>query len=162
MTFEQLAADLKSGAITLSEWEAGMRDFVKSEISTAMILSKGGRDYVTPSDWGFVGSQIKAQYAFLDGFAADIQANPSKWLTGRALEGRMGLYNEVGYTALSADERREAEKSGATEERRVLQEGNNCEGCIAQAALDWQPIGTLDPIGAEECNNHCHCTFEYR
>lgn len=162
MTFEQLAADLKAGNITLSEWEAGMRDFIRSEVNTAMILTKGGRDYVTPSDWGFVGSQIKYQYEKLSGFAADIQANPNKWLMGRMLDQRMGLYNEVGFTALAADERREAEKQNMTEERRVLQEGNNCDGCIAQAALNWQPIGTLDPIGAEECGNHCHCTFEYR
>jgi hypothetical protein len=162
MSFDSLAADLKSGKITLPEWEAQMRDFVRSELNTAMILAKGGRDYVTPSDWGFVGSQVKKQYEFLDKFASDIAGNPAKWMNGRALEGRMGLYNEVGYTALSDDLGREAEKNGFTEERRVLTAGNNCDGCIEQADLGWQPIGTLDPIGAEECNNHCHCDFEYR
>lgn len=163
MTFDELADDLKTGKITIADWQSQMREFIRAEITDAMILAKNGRDYVTPSDWGFVGSQIKAQYKYLDGFANDIKSDPAKWLTGNRLNGRMGLYNEIGYTALEADTRREMEKGGMTEERRVLDPSvKNCEGCEKQAALGWRPIGTLDPIGSQECNNHCHCTFEYR
>jgi hypothetical protein len=39
---------------------------------------------------------------------------------------------------------------------------HNCNGCLEQAGLGWQPIGTLDEIGAEECNQNCRCEFEYQ
>jgi len=39
---------------------------------------------------------------------------------------------------------------------------HNCNGCLEQASLGWQPIGTLDDIGDEECNMNCLCNFEYR
>jgi len=39
---------------------------------------------------------------------------------------------------------------------------HNCNGCLEQAGLGWQPIGTLDEIGAEECGNNCRCEYEYR
>ncbi|HEY6021351.1 MAG TPA: hypothetical protein VIY48_16040, partial [Candidatus Paceibacterota bacterium] len=53
--------------------------------------------------------------------------------------------------------------NGYEEERRVLEPGaDHCEGCEEQAAQGWQPIGTLDPIGDEECMTRCKCEFEYR
>jgi hypothetical protein len=48
------------------------------------------------------------------------------------------------------------------EERRVLGVADHCPGCLEQAGLGWQPIGTLDEIGTEECGNNCRCEYEYR
>jgi hypothetical protein len=39
---------------------------------------------------------------------------------------------------------------------------HNCDTCLAQAALGWQPIGSLNPIGASECRARCHCWFNFR
>jgi len=75
---EILAAQLKGGLITLPEWEAGVRDWIREEYNQAMILQCGGREFVTQADWGYTGSAIKKQYNYLDGFAADIQSDPDK------------------------------------------------------------------------------------
>jgi len=161
VNWDQLAQALKDGLISLGEWTSQMRALIVQEQNTAMMLIKGGREFVTFADWGFVGSEVKKQYAFLDGFARDIEANPEKWLTGR-LDNRMNLYRELGYAALERFERREKINDGFTEERRVLGAADHCNGCLAQAGMGWQPIGTLDEIGAEECNQNCKCEFEYR
>lgn len=37
-----------------------------------------------------------------------------------------------------------------------------CPTCIERLALNWQPIGTLRPIGDSECRHQCHCHFRFR
>lgn len=161
MNLTQLADDLKSGAITIAEWEAAMRDMLREQYIAAMELAKGGREFVTQSDWGYMGSALKKQYEYLGNFANDIASNPDKWLNGR-LNARMGLYQESGYAALQDFTRRERIEQGFDEEARILGEAEHCPGCLEQAGKGWQPIGTLDPIGAEECLTRCKCVFDYR
>jgi hypothetical protein len=164
-----LADQLKSGAIGLAEWQAGMRDMILSELTNAMILAKNGRDNITPADWGFVGSQAKKQYQYLDNFAADIAANPTAWLTGNRLNARVSLYNQLGYSALEEDLAREKTKAGFTEERSVLDPGaEHCHetsgrpGCVELSALGWQPIGKIPLPGNRACWTYCRCHMEYR
>lgn len=161
MTLSELAESLRSGAITLPEWEAAMRDMLREQYIAAMELAKGGRENVTQADWGYVGSELKKQYGYLSNFANDIRTNPEAWMNGR-LDARMNLYSESGYAALENFIRREHIEQGYDEERRVLGAADHCPGCLEQAGKDWQPIGTLDPIGAEECLTNCKCEFEFR
>lgn len=164
MTLDQLAAALQEGRISLSEWEAQMRDVIRAELTVAMELAKGGRDNVTPSDWGYVGSQAKEQYDKLSAFARDIQSDPAKWLNGRLLNQRMDLYGQLGYSALEADLGREAQKGGFTEERNRLEQRDegNCDGCLAETARGWVPIGELIPVGERDCYTNDRCEIEYR
>ncbi len=162
-----LADQLKSGFISLPEWQSGMRDFVKDEYNTAMILERGGIENVTQSDWGYSGSQIKKQYAALDNFAADIAQDPDKWLTGR-LDNRARLYDQSGYSALEDFKRRDMINAGWTQERRRLGVADHCDGegavlgCIQIAGMGWREIGTLPKIGESLCRTNCRCSFEYR
>lgn len=181
MKMDELANDLKSGEISLSEWQASMRDVVLAELTAAMILARNGRENITQSDWGYVGAQAKKQYQFIDGFAAEIAADPAAWLTGNRLNARVALYNQIGYVALEDDLKREKLKGGYTEERRVLTGGaEHCHdteargankkhkarearpGCVELSKLEWQPIGTLPPIGDASCWSNCRCIFQYR
>lgn len=113
MNWDQLAAALKDGSISVGEWTSQMRALIVQELDTAMMLTKGGREFVTFSDWGYVGSEVKKQYAFLDKFAQDIVDDPNKWMTGR-LDNRMNLYRESGYPALERFKRREKINDGFT------------------------------------------------
>jgi hypothetical protein len=169
MNTDALCNLFKNGDISIQQWQAGMREIAKVEIREAMILVKGGTEFVTPADWGYVGSQVKKQYEYLDKFTADIYANPLKWSTGQ-LNARAKLYGQVGYGALEDDIKREKEKSGFTEERRVLgpvktehcHDTDNRPGCVELAAKGWQPIGSLPKIGEASCWQNCRCKFEYR
>lgn len=52
-----------------------MRQDIKSTFIQESILGKGGRDNMTPSDWGSVGRQLRDQYDYLEGFREDIEAD---------------------------------------------------------------------------------------
>ena len=160
MNLEQLAQQLIDGKISITQWEAAMRTMIRDIFRQAAIQSAGGAQNVTPSQWGYEGYLVKLQYQFLSKFAKDIQSNPQAWLNGR-LGVRMNLYKEAGRGAYEQTHRKDMEKAGFERERRLLGAADHCPGCLEQAGLGWQPIGTLDPIGAEECSNNCHCEFEY-
>jgi len=171
MSVDSLAEQLKAGSITLSEWTASMRDSILRELTEAMTLAKGGRDQITQSDWGFVGSQAKKNYAFLDAFAEEIKADPTKWLLGNRLNGRADLYGQLGYSALEQDKQREAVKSGWTQEANELEDGAaHCQDCLDESAkgelgedgLHYVPIGTLTAIGSRQCCTNDRCSVHYR
>jgi hypothetical protein len=162
-----LASQLKDGLISLTEWKAQMRSAILEEQRAAMILVRGGVENVSQADWGYLGSTTKKQYAYLDQFAADIEADPVKWKTGR-LDNRMRQYNQSGYAALEDFKARDMKVAGWTEERRKLGIADHCSGegetpgCIELAGMGWRPIGTLPKIGAALCKMNCKCRFQYR
>lgn len=161
MDLAELAEQLRSGQITIGQWEASMRSYLRSNYEAAMTLVKGGRDNITQSDWGYEGSLLKKQYAYLNNFAKEMQANPAVW-SNKRLDARMNLYKESAYTAMEDMQRRNMQQNGFTRERRVLDpSANNCDDCIEYAGMGWQPIGTLPAIGESVCIVNCKCEFEY-
>jgi hypothetical protein len=161
MNLNALAGQLINGDITVPEWQAAMREYIRLMHREAAAIAMGGIENVTPAQWGYVGSLVKKQYAYLDNFAKDILANPNAWLNGKLLV-RMKLYERAAWGTFEQVIRRNMQAQGYDEERRVLGSADHCNGCLEQAGKGWQPIGTLDAIGEEECTTNCHCIFEYR
>jgi len=170
MSLDDLAAQLiASKGENLAEWEQAMRDMLRDEYRIALELVKGGPQNITQSDWGYMGSMLKEQYAYLSEFAFDIAIHPDQWLNGRLMS-RMNLYKQSAYGALEQFQRRAAEQAGFTEERRRLgvPMTEHCHphkgrpGCEELAAREWQSIGTLPKIGEAACYTNCLCTFDYR
>lgn len=152
---------LIDGNISLASWQTSMMSEIKISHVTSSVLSQGGWAAMTSSDWGATGQLIRAQYDYLRNFAAEI-ASGKQPLDGRALV-RADMYADAANGTYEEMNRRSAITDGFDEERRILEDTiNACDGCIEQAVLDWQPIGTLDPIGAEECATRCRCEFKFR
>jgi hypothetical protein len=138
-----------------------MMEQIKLAHTASAAAARGGWAQMSQSDWGAAGRMIRDQYDYLRNFADQI-ASGQQLLNGNALV-RADLYADAARGTFEQMRRRyEQQQNGMQEERRVLGEADHCEGCLAQAELGWQPIGTLDPIGAEECITRCHCTFFYR
>lgn len=147
--------------ISIVEWQSTMMEQIKLSHTAAAAASRGGWAQMSQSDWGATGRMIRDQYDYLRNFADQI-ANGEQALDGRALI-RADLYGDAARGTFEQMRRRyEQQQNGMEEEIRILGEADHCPGCLDQAALGWQPIGTLDPIGAEECITRCHCTFKYR
>lgn len=156
-----LTQSLIDSQISLAEWEAGMLEQIKLAHTASAAASRGGWAQMSQADWGAAGRMIRDQYDYLRNFAEQI-ASGEQALNGTALV-RADLYGEAARGTFEQMRRRyEKLMNGMTEERRVLGEADHCDGCLDQAEQGWQPIGTLDPIGAEECVTRCHCTFHYR
>ena len=161
MTLDELAESLKSGNITVAQWEESMRDMLRREYETAMILAKGGRENITQSDWGYEGSALKKQYAYLNNFAKEIAADPAAWMSGR-LNIRMDMYGESAYAALEDFRAREAKAQGCDEEQNELGGAdNNCNGCLTENGRGRVSIGELVPVGSRDCIINCRCTIRF-
>jgi hypothetical protein len=159
MNLAQLAAQLASGSITVQAWEAAMRDYLRTQFTDAMILAKGGREFVTFSDWGYMGSALKKQYEFLSNFANDISKNT---MSEAQILARMELYKDSAYSALADFMAREALRNGYSEEQNALGVADHCDDCLTQTARGWVAIGQLIPIGERICIVRCKCTMRYR
>ena len=157
---EGITQALMDGNITVAEWQTAMAREIKIMHTASTAAAKGGWAQMAQADWGKTGSLIKRQYEYLNSFAADI-ASGKQPLNGRVMQ-RARLYAQASRGSYEEMRRREFSNHGYIEERRVLTAAEHCNGCIEQAKRGWQPIGTLDPIGAEECRTNCQCEFEYR
>ena len=156
-----LTDSLINEQISLAEWQLGMMEEIKTSHTAAAAAARGGWAQMSQADWGATGRLIRTQYDFLRNFANEIASGKQR-LDGTA-RFRTDLYARAARGTFEETRRRyERLMNGMEEERRVLGEADHCKGCLAQAKLGWQPIGTLDPIGAEECVTNCHCTFIYR
>lgn len=161
LNMNALTQSLVDGKISLADWQTSMMVEIKSAHVAAASLANGGWAQMTQSDWGAAGQMIRTQYDYLRNFANEI-ASGKQPLDGRALV-RSDLYGDAANGTYAEMQRRAQILEGMEEERRNLEDSiSACDGCIEQAELDWQPIGTLDAIGAEECTTRCRCEFSYR
>lgn len=83
-----LAAQVYNSEITIQQWQMGMRQVIKDTYINEYMLSAGGRNAMTQSDWGRIGQQVREQYEYLDRFAQDI-ANGRYTESGIAARARM-------------------------------------------------------------------------
>lgn len=69
---DALTARMVTGAITLQDWQAGMREQIKTLYLQQYMLGRGGLDAMTQADYGRVGGMLTEQYRYLDNFAREI------------------------------------------------------------------------------------------
>jgi len=162
-----LASRLQGGTLSVEEWWRAMNEQIKTLHTAEAALARGGWAQMTPSDWGWTGSQIKKQYAYLDRFAEQV-ASGQQPLNGVFLR-RVKLYAQAGRATYAEMQRRYMRiYKGAAEERRVLGEAEHCqtigdlEGCVELADKGWQPIGSLPALGETPCIVNCQCRFSFR
>jgi hypothetical protein len=157
---DALTNQLRNREISLADWQLQMRAEIKSAHLNAAMVARGGRDQMTPADWGRTGRELRNQYEYLDKWAADIASGKVK-LDGRA-NVRAQLYGDASRSTYEQNRRAVASVNGYTQERRILHAAESCVDCLEYAGLGWQPIGTLPRIGESQCRSNCRCTFEYQ
>lgn len=155
-----LTARLQDRTITIRQWQEGMADAIRTQHSMAAALARGGWHEMAPADWGRVGGRLRGQFAYLQRFANQLESGEQK-LDG-SLRVRCQMYVEASRGTYEATRRSMEAAGGMDEERRELHALESCDDCIAYAALGWQPIGTLPPIGESACSVNCKCTFSFR
>lgn len=153
---QSYAHALADGSIDLPTFAARMRRLTKDAVVACAAVAAGGKDRLTPSLLGTVGAMVKEQYKYLDNLIYQVD-------NGIPLDGdfvaRCAMYPLAGTSAYEAVLRAGDVKAGYTLEKRVLHSPAPCKGCVREAALGWQPAGTLKNIGQCECLTRCRCTF---
>lgn len=162
----QLAERLKAKEIGLDDFARQMRTLIRRAHLAATVAGAGGIGNISAEHVEQTTREIARQFQYLDGFIADIRRDQEsgKAITGKTIN-RAGLYAQAArHTQREAERLLVANEMGSdAQERRVLGPSeSSCGGCAAQASEGWVPIGTLDPIGSQECGPNCKCSFVYR
>lgn len=92
----ELADQLGAGEITLQQWEGRMRSQLKTTYIDEYVLGRGGRNAMTPANWGEVGGLLGNQYRYLHRFAEEVAAGT---LSTAQIGARAELYVESGSQA---------------------------------------------------------------
>ncbi|MBN9393450.1 MAG: hypothetical protein J0I20_35795 [Chloroflexi bacterium] len=159
--FVAISARLQAGELSLAEWQMQMAQAVKGLHVATAVAANGGFNNMSQADYGFVGSQVKRQYQFLQGFADDIVSGKQLVQSGSLLN-RTKLYAQAARGTYEQTARRRERLAGSTEEKRNLGASDSCQTCLDEAAKSWQPIGTLRAIGDSLCLANCRCEFSYK
>ncbi len=154
-----LTQQLNRGELTIENWRARFASELKNvHVSNAM-AGAGGMGNMTQSDYGRVGQELRFQYQRLNGFAAKLKAGE---LSEAQAEARAEMYVASGNKTFEAARRAKASEV-FTEERNVLgATDKHCEGCLAETARGWVPIGMLMPPGERNCMALCKCRYAFR
>jgi hypothetical protein len=151
---------LRLGQMSVADWQTLMMSEIKAGHLASGAAASGGFGNLTQSQFGYIGSQVKAQYQYLRSFAADVVSGKQR-LDGTLLR-RSELYAKASRGMFHEMQRRTARLAGWDEERRILNPADHCDDCVEYAARSWQPIGTLPRIGESACRQNCQCAFEVR
>jgi hypothetical protein len=154
-----LAGQLQKGEINLATWQLGTGKELKTLHVATALAALGGAKMASQADYGYMGKLIKEQYKFLNGFARDIATGQQK-LDGTFLN-RVKLYTEASRGTFHSVQTREMKLAGVKEAKRVLGPADHCTGCREQAAIGFQPIDEVAPIGSQECRTNCHCEIVF-
>ena len=155
------------GGLSIKDWTQMVRQELKLEHIRQYVLGRGGREQMTPSDWGQVGNLLKKQYKFLDGFAKALQNGTS--IGGRALV-RAAMYPGAARAAYERGNRAaQLQKSNPPAEVLWgLGNAEHCPKCVEFNAMGWVPIeddpydGAYPGSGDTPCLTHCQCELQYR
>lgn len=158
--FREIASNLNSGKINLAEFQLQMAAGVKKLHVSMGLAAVGGINNVSNADLGFLANLVKEQYQFLRGMAKDIKQGKQK-LDG-TLQARVELYAQSARGTHEKVRERAARIGGMKEQRSILGAADHCSSCLSEAKKEWQPIGSLIPIGQRICKARCHCTMLYR
>jgi hypothetical protein len=159
------AASVAGGKMSPGDWEQRMRDEIKGEYIRQYLLGHGGRETMSKSDWGKIGSMIKEQYTYLKGFANEVAAGN---LTDAQIAQRSAMYINSGREAFEKANALIAKKAGYIQVHwNVDPSVENCEDCLAFEAMGWANVeddpydGAVPGSGETQCLTNCHCELEY-
>lgn len=159
----QLASRLRSGQISVDQFRSGMSSELRRLGLASLILGVGGPGNLTGHHTELLDRYLARQLSYLGRFVEDLRAAIASGhsMTAREIT-RATLYASSARPLYEEAYRQQmVNRLPEAMERRVLHAGESCPGCVEQAALGWQPIGTLEAIGSQECGQFCKCQFEY-
>lgn len=159
LKMRDLAQRLADGELALSDWQVQSAALLKALHVALGLAANGGLANTSASDLGYLASQIKEQYKYLNKMALQIRKGEQP-LDG-TLVSRAALYAQAGREIYENMVGRAARNAGMTRERSVLGPADHCGPCVDEAAKGWQPIGSLIPIGQRQCLANCRCSMEY-
>lgn len=155
----ELAREFRTSDMTVGQFRDKMLKEIKLAHTAVALAVYGGKQNMTPREWGMVGQTIRQQYQYVQKFAQDI-LDGRQQLNGR-LEARAALYGQAARATYENLRRTTQHVYSRLYERNVLGARESCVECRAETERGWVPIGVLKPIGGRLCRSACKCTLAY-
>lgn len=157
----KLGKQFDSGKLSAAEFNAAMRELLKSSHIVAASIGRGGKAQMTAKDWARVGRKINWQYGYLDKFTRKLEAGTLKANTAnRAKSYVSSVY--ISYADSIAESVKENPPDGEKVLVRLIQNSKEgCEECNADAAAGWTDPNDMGEIGSRICGDWCLCEFEF-
>lgn len=159
-TLRRITRMLVDGGITLDQWQQSVREAIKGAHIQAAIIGYGGRNQMGSAEYGRIGQRLRAEYAYLQGFARDLleqRLSPAMALA------RVGLYAQsVRGSYWQGTELRKQQQGFSLMRRKLDPQAQHCDDCLSYAARGIVPIGSVPMPGQRcACRARCRCTVEY-
>jgi hypothetical protein len=122
------------GKFGLGRWQRDMREAIRTSFIDQYVLARGGRNMMTPADWGKIGQMVKGQNTFLRGFAADLYAGD---LSAAQAQVRAAMYAGA---SKAAYEKGNAENLGTPDLPAYPGDGSTV--CKSNCACSWEIVST--------------------
>jgi len=157
----EITERLLAGRISVREWQEAMKPVLKDTHLEARMIAVGGKNAMSPTDYGAAGGRIGHVYTHLGSVGQQIAG-------GELSQGQIRAWVGRRFEAESRETYRRGReyvhlRAGYREERNNLEPGAaHCNGCEAETARGWVPIGSIIEIGGRECRTGCKCRLEYR
>lgn len=148
-----LSNQLRDGELTVSQWQSETRDALRPAHTLAAQIAGGGKAQMTPTDWLIVARDVKAQYRYLNNFAAEIAAGSPIHM------GRVRMYAQAVRHTFQRFELHRAKQAGIARAEWVVTVGENCAGCLQAQGVYL--IENVPVIGSHQCLTNCRCFIEY-
>jgi hypothetical protein len=160
MQLKDYTRRLSDGSITIDQWQGSVREALKAAHIQAAVLGQGGRNALSPSDYGRIGQKLRQEYRYLERFVRDMLDGSVS--SAHALN-RVGLYAESVRSSYWEGTTVRQNQQGYSLMRRILDgQAVHCQDCIGYAQRGIVPIGSLPMPGQRcECRARCKCTIEY-
>jgi len=124
-----LASLVANGGMGVGQWQAAMRQTVKTQYINQYIAGRGGYAQMTQRDWGALGQMLRDQYGYLDGFAADVASGR---LSEGQIQSRAKMYVNAAHEAF---ERGRAEAFGMPALPAYPSDGQT--ECLTNCRCNW-------------------------
>lgn len=149
---DALAGQYARGQLSLEQWREGMRQEIRTNFINEYMLGHGGRNSMTPSDWGRIGQRVQVQYRYLDNFVNEIAAGN---LSDAQIAARARMYVEASSAAF---EQGNARARGAPDLPAFPGDGSTqcrsnckCHWRLVESEREWRCYWQIAP--AENCDD---------
>lgn len=129
-----LGSQVATGQLQVGDWQAAMRQTVKTQYINQYMAGRGGYAQMTQRDWGALGQMLRDQYGYLDGFAAEVAAGG---LSEAQIQARARMYIDAAHEAF---ERGRAESFGMP--TLPAYPGDGGTRCLSRCRCNW----LIDPV----------------
>lgn len=158
-----LAMAVARGELTTNDGVLAGCQLLKDLYNANSALARGGWSQMTPAAWGRNGQILRSEYSYWKNFLATIARGE---LSEAQIRARAALYSGRAYSRFFAEDRLLRLQDNDLTWESWLDTGGaeECQDCMALAALGRVPIGTFKTVpgaGGTRCGGLCKCEIIY-